>query len=156
MIRISDLIRENLVVLDIEVQDKSEVFSTLTCLLADSGCLASENGTDLCKRLDKREEIGSTSVGLGIAIPHAYFEEATEPLIVFSRLARPMVFSQEDPEPVDKVFLLVGPMRNNTEHLMILARLTRLLRDETFVARLETLGSGAEFLEAVLEVEKRH
>ncbi len=156
MIRIRDLVREDLVVLGLEAHTQQEVFEKVVCSLIDCNCIPSDSQSELCKRLDEREHLGSTAVGHEIAIPHAYFDEIPEPLIVFARLKKPVTFGSEPPHKVDKVFLMAGPYRNDTEHLMILARLSRLLKDESFRERLATLSSGKEFVEVVNQAESRH
>jgi mannitol/fructose-specific phosphotransferase system IIA component (Ntr-type) len=156
MIRIGDLVREDLVVFDLEAKTQKEVFEKVVCSLVNCDCMPSDSQTELCKRLGEREELGSTAVGHGIAIPHAYFDEIPEPLIVFARLKKAVAFGSQPPQKVDMVFLMAGPYRNDTEHLMILARLSRLLKDESFRKRLAGLTSGKEFVDAVNQAERRH
>jgi mannitol/fructose-specific phosphotransferase system IIA component (Ntr-type) len=156
MIRISELIGERMVLLDLDVSDRSEVFRRMVCTAADCSCLPAGHEDDLCSRLDDRELIGSTYVGRGVALPHAYFEQVEKPMIVFARLVKPIAFAPENPENVNKVFMLVGPKRNDTEHLMILARLAHLLRDVSFLESLDNAESPADLLVAVADAEKRH
>ena len=156
MKHIENLIRENLVFLDMEASSKEDAFRKIACRIAECECVERDASADLCERLTQREEIGTTAVGGGIAIPHAYYENLSEPMIAFARLIRPIDFEADDKMPVDKIFFLVGRKRNDTEHLMILARLARLLKDEKFRNQLDSLSSGAELMEAINEVESRH
>ncbi len=156
MIRIRDLVREDLVVFGLEAATQKEVFEKVVCSLVECDCMPTDSQSELCKRLNEREELGSTAVGHGIAIPHAYFDEIPEPLIVFARLKKAVTFGSQPPQKVEMVFLMAGPYRNDTEHLMILARLSRLLKDDSFRERLNNLSSGKEFVEAVNQAESRH
>jgi PTS system nitrogen regulatory IIA component len=150
------MFHEGLVALDLEAKSRDEVFKKLVCLLSECDCMESRLEPSLCEKLDQRERIGSTSVGKGFALPHAYFEQVKQTYLIFGRLTKPISFGLEGGAPVDKVFLLVGPKRNETEHLMILARLSRFMRDDPFLEKLNTLKSGAEFMLAIREVETRH
>lgn len=156
MIRISNIVHEKLVFLDLQSREKTAVFEELVCRLGETGFLGSENPHELCNKLNQREFIGSTAIGKGIAIPHAYIDQVEDPMLLFARLPDPIDFGAEDREPVDKVFLLVGPKRDNTEHLMILARLSRLLRDDGFCGQLDEIETPAQFVEAVKSVENKH
>lgn len=156
MIRLQDLVDERYVALDLVSTDKADAFRKMVCLIIDCGEVAEEKGEALCFRLAEREQIGTTAVGQGLAIPHCYFEAFSKPIVVFARLVEPIDFSAEDGQPVNKLFLLIGPKRDNTEHLMILARIARLLKDAGFRSLLDTMTSAREFVEAVRRVESRH
>lgn len=156
MTRIQDLVRADMVLLDLEASDKDDALHKLACKLAECDSIAGENPEQLCSKLMQREIIGSTAVGDGFALPHAYLEGLDRPLVLFARLKPPIDFMAEDNKPVDKILLSVGPKGNDREYLMILARISRLLRDKDFKARLQTLASGEEFVQAVTEAENRH
>ena len=156
MMRISNIVHKKLVFLDLEANSKSLVFEELVRRLVKSGFLRKKDQPDLYGKLNQRETIASTAVGQGIAIPHAYIDQVNDPLLMFARLPNPIDFDAEDGKLVDKVFILVGPKRDNTEHLRILARLSRLLRDEDFYQRLDEIKTPIEFVEAVNFVENRH
>ena len=90
--------------------------------------------------LQAREELGSTGLGNGFALPHA----RTEGLFgMFVRLHRPVHFDSIDGNPVDLVFLLLIPPAAASEHLAALACISRYLRDKEFAARLRKAPSAA-------------
>lgn len=156
MVKIQDLMKKELVLIDLKASSKEEVFLRMVCRLADEGCVEGGCGEDLCRHLGAREEVGSTALGHGVAIPHAYFSELDRTMVVYARLSPPLDFDAPDGRRVDKVFMLVGPKRRPTEHLMILARISHLIRDTDFLARLENALSGQEVMDAVRAVESRH
>ena len=84
----------------------------------------------------KREKLGSTGIGQGIAIPHG--KVATLPRVygLFARLATPVEFDSIDGRPVDLVFALLAPEHAGADHLKALAKISRLLRDPDVVAKL--------------------
>ena len=142
--------------LDLESADKQSLLEEMVSAIVSCQCLDNKAQTDLKAHLLERESIGSTALGNKIAVPHGYFEGVTKTLIAFARLKIPIEYQAPDGEPVDKIFLIAGPKRNNTEHLMILARLSHLLKDVQFLDKLDTLATGKELLDAVDEAERRH
>jgi PTS system nitrogen regulatory IIA component len=76
-----------------------------------------------------REKLGTTGVGMGIAIPHGRLEGLNEVQGFFARLAQPVAFEAIDDKPVDLVFLLLAPESAGADHLHALATVSRLLRD---------------------------
>lgn len=81
----------------------------------------------------KREDLGSTGMGGGIAIPHARIADLKKPFGVLARLRSPIDFDAIDREPVDIVFLLLLPTKAVGEQLNVLALVARKLRDADVV-----------------------
>ena len=77
----------------------------------------------------KREELGSTGVGGGVAIPHARIADVKKPFGLLARLKSAIEFDSIDHQPVDLVFLLLLPTASAGEHLNALALVARKLRD---------------------------
>jgi len=86
--------------------------------------------------LSERERLGTTGVGMGIAIPHGKLAGVERMTGVFARLERPIDFEAIDDQPVDLIFLLLAPEGAGTEHLKALARVSRLLRDRAICTKL--------------------
>lgn len=86
--------------------------------------------------LMKREKLGSTGIGQGIAIPHGKVPSISRVYGLFARLAAPVEFEAVDGQPVDLVFVLLAPEHAGADHLKALARISRLLRDSAVVAKL--------------------
>lgn len=86
---------------------------------------------DIAAALAAREQLGSTGVGAGIAVPHAQLPRLAATAGFFAQLERPVDFSSIDGKPVDLLFLLLGPPQARAEHLALLAAGTRRLRDRT-------------------------
>src|ERR1700732_3578833 len=93
--------------------------------------------------LRAREELGSTGLGEGFALPHARIEGLDRFFGMFARLNRPIHFDSVDSKPVDLVFLLLIPPAAGSEHLAALASISRYLRDKEFAARLRKAPSAA-------------
>lgn len=86
----------------------------------------------------KREALGSTGVGEGIAIPHARVAGLKSPFGMLARLANPIDFAAVDGQPVDLVFLLLLPATASGEQLNVLACVARRLRDGKLQQQLRT------------------
>src|ERR1017187_1069044 len=92
----------------------------------------------------KREELGSTGMGGGVAIPHARIADVKKPFGIFARLKSAIEFDSIDHQPVDLVFLLLLPTASAGEQLNALAMVARRLRDADTIrnARRATDTSG--------------
>jgi PTS system nitrogen regulatory IIA component len=95
------------------------------------------------KALQAREQLGSTGLGEGFALPHARIEGLDRYFGMFARLNRPIHFDSVDAKPVDLVFLLLTPATAQGEHLAALAAVSRHLRDKELAARLRGASSVA-------------
>jgi PTS system nitrogen regulatory IIA component len=99
--------------------------------------------------LTRREKLGSTGLGQGIAIPHSKLPSISRVYGLFGRLVHPIDFDAIDDQPVDLVFVLLAPEHAGADHLKALARISRLLRNPSIVAKLRGTDS-AEGLYAIL------
>jgi nitrogen PTS system EIIA component len=101
-------------------------------------------------KLLKREELGSTGTGSGVAIPHARMLEINKPFGMLVRLKRPVDFQAIDNEPVDIVFLLLLPAAQAGDQLTSLAVVARKLRDKQCVSRLRDADNNVDLYRAMV------
>jgi PTS system nitrogen regulatory IIA component len=101
------------------------------------------------KRIEEREQLGSTAFGRGVAIPHARIEGLNRPVAVFLRLESPVDFDSADGMPVDFVFGLLSPEAAGAAHLHALAAISRIMRDDRMHEAL-IRAPGIEALYALL------
>ena len=92
----------------------------------------------------KREELGSTGTGGGIAIPHARIPGLNKPFGTLVRLRQPIDFDAIDDQPVDLLFLLLLPVTSNKEQLNALASVARILRSPESVRSLRRARDDAD------------
>jgi PTS system nitrogen regulatory IIA component len=97
----------------------------------------------------KREQLGSTGVGAGVAIPHARLQELARPIGVLARLKKPMDFQAIDEQPVDIVCLLLLPTDQDRDPLNVLAAVARKLRDPNVLRHIRRASDVAGLLSAV-------
>jgi PTS system nitrogen regulatory IIA component len=96
------------------------------------------------RALWRREQIGSTGIGHGIAIPHARIPGISEPIVLLMCTKRPMVFGAPDHKPVSVLFVILVPEHANEEHLQILATVSAMFADKNFRDQLEAAGEPAK------------
>jgi PTS system nitrogen regulatory IIA component len=130
---IADLITPESVLPALKAGTKKQVLLELS---RKAATLTGQSDRTICEVLTERERLGSTGVGMGIAIPHGKLAGLDKIVGVFARLDRPIDFDAIDDQPVDLVFLLLAPEGAGGEHLRALARVSRLLRDRKNCAKL--------------------
>jgi PTS system nitrogen regulatory IIA component len=91
----------------------------------------------------RREKLGSTGVGNGIAIPHGKIPGVRRITGVFARMEQPVDFDSLDDQPVDLIFLLLAPEGAGADHLKALSRIARVLRDGDTVAKIRGTSDAA-------------
>jgi mannitol/fructose-specific phosphotransferase system IIA component (Ntr-type) len=156
MVKIQQFLKEQMILLGLTAKDREDAFRLIIQALVESRFLEAGKEYELLDGLSELEKMGSFALGNGVALPHVYSQHFSEPMIVFAKLATPVEFGEHDDQPVDKIFLLVGPKRDETEFVMVIARLSRLLRDREFYTLLEAATSPNEVIVAVKDVEERH
>jgi PTS system nitrogen regulatory IIA component len=95
------------------------------------------------RALWRREQMGSTGLGHGIAVPHARIPGIAEPIVLLLRTKRPIVFGAPDHMPVSVLFVILVPEEANDEHLQILSTAAKLFSDEDFRKRLDAAADPA-------------
>jgi PTS system nitrogen regulatory IIA component len=139
---IADLVSVDGVVADLKVSSKKQALQELSCRAA---ALTGLHERAIFDTLLERERLGTTGVGVGIAIPHGKLPELDRLHGLFARLAQPIDFEAVDEQPVDLIFLLLAPESAGADHLKALARVSRLLRDDTVCDKLR----GSDTVEAI-------
>ncbi|WP_420100922.1 PTS IIA-like nitrogen regulatory protein PtsN [Bosea sp. (in: a-proteobacteria)] len=94
---------------------------------------------ELYEALLQRERLGSTGIGDGIAIPHGRMAGINRLVGLFARLDRPIDFEALDGQPVDIVFVLIAPEGAGADHLKALARVARVLRNQTVLEQVRRI-----------------
>lgn len=136
----SDLVVAEAVRANVTAGNKKQIFQLLSEIAAKAyGVPVAE----VTERLTERERLGSTGFGGGIAIPHAKLESIDTVRGAVLLLDEPVAFDAVDDNPVDVVFMLLSPVDSGAEHLKMLARVSRFLRNETQVKRLRGAQSDA-------------
>lgn len=141
---ISDLIGPGHVILNLRVRDKAQLLGELAHRAA---LLVAFEEDAIYRALQGREQLGSTGVGRGIALPHARIDGIRTLFGMFIRLNRPIDFESIDEKPVDLVFLLLIPLNAGNEHVTALAAISRRLRDTALTERLRKAEASDTILQ---------
>ncbi len=139
---ISDLITAERIICDSEVTSKKRVIELLSELLATGQ--ADLTARPIFDSLHKRERLGSTGLGHGVALPHGRFSQSQNAIGAFIKLRAGVDFDAIDHQPVDLVFGLLVPDHYTDEHLKILAHLAEMFSDRAFCQQLRQTDSSAQ------------
>ena len=138
--KVAEFLSPSDTVIDVRAQDKTRLLKELCNRAATTLKLDAEN---ICAEILKREQLGSTAMGGGVAIPHARIEHLAKPFGLLARLRKPIEFDAIDGQPVDIVFLLLLPASAPTGQLGALATVARRLRDPLTVRELRRAADNA-------------
>lgn len=121
--RLGSLIRPDLMFPDLPATDRAEVLRAFAGRLAASGLV--DDADALFDRLREREQLGSTAIGGGIAIPHCKVDRLKSGVVSLGRVLQGVDFGAADGQPVRLFFLVISPSQSPAEHLQILAAISR-------------------------------
>ncbi len=130
---ISDLITPRSVIPQLRVTNKKQALQEVARRAAALTGAAERTIYDV---LIERERLGTTGIGMGIAIPHGKLAGLQRIFGIFARLERPIPFEAIDDQPVDLLFVLLAPEGAGADHLKALALVSRLLRDRAICDKL--------------------
>ncbi|WP_428410696.1 PTS sugar transporter subunit IIA [Hyphococcus sp.] len=149
---LEDLLSPKGVIHNLRVNCKREALQALADKAAG---LIDRPASDIMTTLLEREQLGSTGVGDGVALPHGKIDGLSKIVGVLARLETPVSFDALDDQPVDLVFMLLAPANATAAHLKALAKVSRLLRDEHAREALRGADS-AEALFAIATADQKH
>ena len=144
--KISDFLSPNQVMIDVRTSDKSRLLEQLSTEAAAAAGLAAD---EVVREIAKREELGSTGVGNGVALPHARLPSLKAPFALLARLRHPIDFDAIDGEPVDIVLLLLIPEAGDGAKGNALACVARALREAKTLQRVRSAHSQETLYKAV-------
>lgn len=150
--RIIDLLKKESISLDNKVSSKSEAIDTLVELMNKSGNLNDKK--EYKEAVLQREELSTTGIGDGIAIPHAKTKAVRDAGLSSMVVKDGVDYDSLDGEPANLFFMIAAPDGENNLHLEVLARLSTILMDSDFRESLINAKSKSEFLKLIDEKEK--
>jgi PTS system nitrogen regulatory IIA component len=139
--RISDFLSSADVISDAAFADKRKLLEELARRAAT---VVDVQPALVLSELLRREHLGSTGMGGGVAIPHARFHQVKKPFGMLVRLKKPIDFEAVDDEPVDTIVLLLLPDEPGGERLGALACIARKLRDPAVMVAVRRARDSAE------------
>ncbi len=149
--KILDVLEADAVIIDLASRDKKGVIEELAAPVAD---ITGVDHVELVRVLLDRERLGSTGIGGGIGIPHGKLKSLDRLILGFGRSKTGVSFESMDRRPTHIFFLLVTPENSTGLHLKLLARISRILKNEDFKERLLAATEREEVLQAIREEDE--
>lgn len=140
--QIADLLTPERIACKVDMTSKKRALEFLSGLIVQGSPDLDE--ADVFASLLGRERLGSTGLGHRVALPHGRISTIDRAVGAFVTLAEGIDFDAIDDEPVDLMFGLVVPEQSTNEHLVILAQLAELFRNEDFCRQLREATSGEQ------------
>ena len=133
--KITDILREELMILDVKADNKAAILDEMAQKLVDTGAVSDFDS--FRSDIQKREDTMSTGLGNGIAMPHAKNEAVTKTSVVFAKKQGGLDFESLDGQPAELFFMIAAEGGSADTHLQVLAELSKLLMNEDFIAALK-------------------
>jgi len=147
--KIMDFLREDFIIEELESSNKQEVLEEIARNIQKGK--KKYNQAAMVKVLIEREKLGSTGIGDSIAIPHGKLNGLDDLIVAFGRSRQGVEFNAMDGKPVNLFFLLMAPEQSKSEHLKVLARISRMLKDLNFRKSLMEAKSRDELYQIIAD-----
>jgi len=144
--RITDLLKQSAIELNVSVANKQAAIDKLVSLHDKSGNLV--NAAEYKKGILAREEMGTTAVGMEVAIPHAKSTAVKAPALAAITVPNGVNYDAPDGQPCKLIFMIAATTDGDV-HLEVLARLMQLLMHEDFTAKLKAAKTPKEFISII-------
>jgi nitrogen PTS system EIIA component len=146
--RLRDLFADHAVKLDLSSDEKDDILKELIGLLE----LDEKSEGILFKTLKRRENLGSTGIGRGIAIPHCRSLVVNELQLAYGRKSGGADFNAIDGDPVHHFFLIVAPpLEVSNQYLPVLGKIAQFAKDPDIPEKLADISEPGEFLKLLDE-----
>ncbi len=146
--KLSDILDVNNIIIALKARNKNTAIEELAGAIVES--CPSLKKDELIKILLERERLGSTGIGDGVAIPHGKVPGIRDPVISFGRSEKGLDFDSIDGQPVHLFFLLVAPEDSANIHLKALAKIAKILRNNSFRKQLLEATTREEIYKIII------
>jgi len=151
--KFADFISQEAIRAEIEAADKEGVIREIVQALLDAGRVESDESESVVKAILKREELGSTGIGRGVAVPHTKHPSVDQLVGTVAVSKNGVDFASLDGEPVHLFFLLISPPHRPGDHLRALENISRQLRNDTFCRFLKQSKDAPEIQQVLDEAD---
>ena len=153
--KLLDFLLPEATIYDMQSTDKEGALTELLDALIRVKAVRKAKRDSILDALVKREELGSTGIGMGVAIPHTKHDDVRKLIGVVGRSAAGVDFKALDGEPVHVFFLILSPPDQPAEHLKALEQISCLIRHEHFCRFIENAKSLEELNETLEEADEK-
>lgn len=151
--KFADFMSNEAIIPQIAADEKQGVIREMVEALQNAGRIATENVESIIAAIMKREELGSTGIGRGVAVPHTKHPSVGQLVGAVGVSSDGIDFNSLDGEKVQLVFLLVSPPDRPGDHLRALENISRQLRDDTFCRFLKQSKSANDIVQLLEEAD---
>lgn len=150
--KLSEMIKEKNIILELKAKDKKGVLEELAGVIARQE--PSVDKEALVRVLLEREQLGTTGIGDGVAIPHGKLNGIEHPVISFGRSSKGLDFESMDGQPTFIFFLLVAPDNSSGVHLQVLAKIAKMLKSRAFRNKLMEADSTEAIYQTIVHANE--
>ncbi|MHC4713783.1 MAG: PTS sugar transporter subunit IIA [Planctomycetota bacterium] len=151
--KLSECLIEKAMVVQTSVGDKREILAGLVALIEQTDGVM--DSASLLDEVEQREELGSTGIGKGVAIPHVHLKNVSELHVAMMTSAGGVDFGAIDDEPCRIFIMVVAPDSSREAYLQLLAEVSRLFREDTVRDGVLAAGTPSELLEVLRNAETK-
>jgi mannitol/fructose-specific phosphotransferase system IIA component (Ntr-type) len=152
--KLSDFVVRDAILVDLQATGKEEAIREIVQSLHAAGRLPDAEVDGVIKAILNREELGSTGIGMGVAVPHTRYPRVDRLIGTVALSRRGVDFAALDSEPVDILFLLISPPNQPGDHLRALEKISSHLKKERFVSFLRQSRTPDEVWELLEEADQ--
>src|SRR3989338_5314495 len=149
--KLMDFLVDEAIVFDLKSRDKSGALREMVEALKSAQKVPSKEMENILEALAKRERLGSTGIGGGVAVPHTKHISITRLMGTLARSKSGVEFDALDGEPVHLLFLLLSPSESSSSHLSALERIATIITDSDFRRFISITHTKKEILEILKE-----
>lgn len=152
--KLSDFVIRESIIVDLQATSKKEAIREMVGSLHQAGRLADGDVESVIQAILEREDLGSTGIGQGVAVPHTRHATVSELIGTVALSRRGVEFKALDGEPVNIFFLLVSPQKQPGDHLRALENISRHLKNERFVSFLRQAQDRQQVIQVLDDADK--
>ncbi|QEH36081.1 PTS system fructose-specific EIIABC component [Aquisphaera giovannonii] len=152
--KLSDFVIRDSIIVDMQATTKEAAIREMVQGLNASGYLPDSEVESVIRAILGREELGSTGIGMGVAVPHTRHATLTRLIGTVALSRRGVDFAALDGDPVNIFFLLVSPQNQPGDHLRALENISRHLKDERFVSFLRQADDKAQVVQVLEDADQ--
>ncbi|QDU93504.1 PTS sugar transporter subunit IIA [Lignipirellula cremea] len=151
--KFNDFVSTDAIRADLSAEDKESVIRELVQGLVKAGEIREEELESIFAAIMKREELGSTGIGRGVAVPHTKHPSVDRLVGTVGVSSQGVDFNSLDGEKVHLLFLLISPPDRPGDHLRALENISRQLRDDTFCRFLKQSKASKDIMQLLEEAD---
>jgi len=149
--KILDFLNKETIITELKATDKKGVLEELTLPVSQ---ITGTDHKELVRVLIERERLGSTGIGKGIGIPHGKLKELESLILGFGLSRKGVDFDAMDGKPTHIFFLLLTPENSTDLHLKLLARISKILKGESFTEKILQAADKEEVINLIQGVDE--